>query len=1134
MFAAIRHLFSRVRSPDCAPPSLSDLLDTLSRLEEGNQLAFVVRNPVLLSRARLFALGTTQPDLILDPQSSRSKAFRQCWNFIELFTEDIGKYPLGSGPLEQLLQRQCDGELSFPAAFSEAAKPGITGQLSPLYVRAFAGSARRGALSDEWRKAVKQQQLLLAALDRPAEAGEEDIEMRNVAIQSWLEIATRALNRVPDARLYRDAKRRGEELVVEARKRDDQPLLGGVLHRLGVLHTDTYISGRVAQNFEQQLKEWEYRIEDEFGPEIAASTNIRLPSAASAFAQAADYLREAANLRTGADRARTLKVLAEALTWSKFVGGMPDEKQIDSAIMEALSLFDPTQDAAVISGLRSLRKTINASTFRANGEHDKPDTAPSPKEADADTHSLALAEQLLASADEEVLNISGDPANIGLMLMQAARQLAETNILGALRVFRAVERLSRIAGLGEDYRRTFCFRATGMLTLAYRRYGFMDDASDPSTVLQKINSAAEAEKWSPPKRASAFIAAACMAASSNREELAIAMLRHAEDQDAAFWSEYQAMIDELHGNALVGAAVNALGAHQFGAAAVLYLLAFRPFQRIPSVSSAIGMLYRAADMIAETSADDLLEIIGKLALVALDAEGLGRAAIEAVQDICGKLLARMQVLRDINSTGFFLVMQIAKGLRFSEVVAIGSSYQVTRDKVARDLLDRIEQTRFQVKPVRDAKPTLLNEAALCSYVSPDQPAPGSSPKDVLLNLMHRFDMHVNDRLLADRALTLPSLQAPDKVQSALGMRTVLLNYFVAAGAGVQPVVNCLVLSSDTIDIIANVLREEPASEYGLTPGERSVRTDFLGLQAINLRSRIVEKPGNSHDVSSKGRMALAEFGSTVLSPSLRSVLEKLRRSGRDHLCVVPHRALHFCPFHLAILDDTRLLADEWIVTYTPNLRLLVTKREPASQPVAALSAFGLSFAEGGRRSHPPLPEATEEAAQIAALFGTRALVDTEATHKAILSALGTARRVHIATHGQHHVDAPSFQCVFVEGSSDADDAINAYELLGSDLRSLDLITLSACETALGRFDLSDNLRGFPANLFIAGAKTIVGTLWPIETRSSALFFVTLYKEIARGVGKLDAFRTAQLCTRAAHPELRDWGAFYLSGQWNSS
>ena len=101
-----------------------------------------------------------------------------------------------------------------------------------------------------------------------------------------------------------------------------------------------------------------------------------------------------------------------------------------------------------------------------------------------------------------------------------------------------------------------------------------------------------------------------------------------------------------------------------------------------------------------------------------------------------------------------------------------------------------------------------------------------------------------------------------------------------------------------------------------------------------------------------------------------------------------------------------------------------------------------------------------------------------------------------------------------------------------DLRGLDLVTLSACETALGRFDGSDNLRGLPAALMLSGASSLIGTLWKVEDTTSRGFFTSLYQRLREGDNALDAFRVAQKATRRDHPQYRDWGAFYLVGDWD--
>lgn len=139
--------------------------------------------------------------------------------------------------------------------------------------------------------------------------------------------------------------------------------------------------------------------------------------------------------------------------------------------------------------------------------------------------------------------------------------------------------------------------------------------------------------------------------------------------------------------------------------------------------------------------------------------------------------------------------------------------------------------------------------------------------------------------------------------------------------------------------------------------------------------------------------------------------------------------------------------------------------------------------------------------------------------------------MHISTHGLHNVSAPSFQCIFLNPGANDDGILNAYELLRLDLRGLELVTFSACETALGRFDVSDNIRGIPTALLIAGVRTIVGTLWNVESDTSRHFFTTFYRLLKKNGSTKKAFVEAQALTRSAFPKYRDWGAFQLIGAW---
>jgi CHAT domain-containing protein len=239
--------------------------------------------------------------------------------------------------------------------------------------------------------------------------------------------------------------------------------------------------------------------------------------------------------------------------------------------------------------------------------------------------------------------------------------------------------------------------------------------------------------------------------------------------------------------------------------------------------------------------------------------------------------------------------------------------------------------------------------------------------------------------------------------------------------------------------------------------------------------------------------------------------------------------LHYLPWHLFHCPVTqRPLADDWAVTVLPTVGCLT---QPAPPPGTGLLAVGC--AEAGRAyGLPSVPSMPQQARAVADAFGAAPLAEPTATPAELLRRLPGARYVHLATHGSNQEEAPAFQCLYLTpGGPAGEGRLFAYEIAAADLRGAELVTLSACESALGRFDLSDNLRGLPAAFLAAGASAVIGALWPVGAAPATTFFTTLYTRLAEGDAKLVAYRAAQDATRKNHPEYRDWGAFCYVGDW---
>ncbi|WP_449337111.1 CHAT domain-containing protein [Streptomyces griseus] len=150
---------------------------------------------------------------------------------------------------------------------------------------------------------------------------------------------------------------------------------------------------------------------------------------------------------------------------------------------------------------------------------------------------------------------------------------------------------------------------------------------------------------------------------------------------------------------------------------------------------------------------------------------------------------------------------------------------------------------------------------------------------------------------------------------------------------------------------------------------------------------------------------------------------------------------------------------------------------------------------------------------------------------ALLAELATADVVHLAVHGTMDQDAPWLHCLYLTPDEDDDGRLFAHDFLELDLSGVRLVTLAACESALGRFDRADNVRGVPAALLTAGVQAVVGCLWAVRPEPATYFFQHLHRRAGLADAPEQAFRAAQTATRARYPAYRDWGAFtYLLGR----
>ena len=113
-------------------------------------------------------------------------------------------------------------------------------------------------------------------------------------------------------------------------------------------------------------------------------------------------------------------------------------------------------------------------------------------------------------------------------------------------------------------------------------------------------------------------------------------------------------------------------------------------------------------------------------------------------------------------------------------------------------------------------------------------------------------------------------------------------------------------------------------------------------------------------------------------------------------------------------------------------------------------------------------------------------------------------------------------------SVDQDDGIlNALEIAQIDLRGLDLVVLSACQTALGDIAQGEGVFGLQRGFKKAGAQSILMSLWDVDLEVTRLLMTEFYKCWASGMTKTSALKNAQDVVRQKYPDPHDWAAFIL-------
>jgi len=245
------------------------------------------------------------------------------------------------------------------------------------------------------------------------------------------------------------------------------------------------------------------------------------------------------------------------------------------------------------------------------------------------------------------------------------------------------------------------------------------------------------------------------------------------------------------------------------------------------------------------------------------------------------------------------------------------------------------------------------------------------------------------------------------------------------------------------------------------------------------------------------------------------------------LVFVPDGALRTIPM-AALHDGQQFLIQKYAIATTPGLTL--TDAHGLDRDQVHLLSIGLTE---GVQGFSPLPNVNQEIQDLQNLFGGKTLVDKDFLARNIEREMKQEEFtiVHIASHGKFDKDPQDSYVLTYDQKLTMTQLGQLMGLFQFRQTPLDLLTLSACETAVGDERAALGLAGVAIK---SGARSALATLWFINDQASSILVHRFYTQLKQSsLSKAEALQQAQisLLDHAIYRHPGYWAPFLLINNW---
>lgn len=453
---------------------------------------------------------------------------------------------------------------------------------------------------------------------------------------------------------------------------------------------------------------------------------------------------------------------------------------------------------------------------------------------------------------------------------------------------------------------------------------------------------------------------------------------------------------------------------------------------------------------------------------------------------------------------------------------------------ARIFLDTLDEQRSGVaRSLTDeqrARESKLNTSAAALQVRLLSPTLSTVDREKTLGELRTIDLDFEairrEARLADprnSAIRFPTLLSSRQVQASLPTNTAVITFVTGQDAS-------FVVAMTNNSISAAALPKEATIKTAVSK--------FTALLSTRPTIGVNRIPAIRTEASQLSTMLLGPVASAL--------------AGRTKLIVIPDGPLSALPIEALMAPaatrraatSPEWMGDRFVVSYAPSMSALAALNTSTPRQPSSLFALGDPLVSAPpastRDSTVPftsLPYTRVEVQQIARLFGaaSRTVLGADATSDAITNAkLETYRYIHLAAHAFVNSNRPGRSGIVLAPSSKASTAgiLQADDVMALRLNA-DLVTLSACSTAVGRTVSNEGVLSLARSFLVAGSHSVAASLWNVNDEATATLMVKFYEGLKAGLPRDEALSAARRSlVRGTNARLKDpyyWAPFILIG-----